>query len=274
MSYKLFTSSDLGETVQEHRASALGAWRLRGIAALRIVFGAVWAIDAWFKWQPAFASHFTGYLMQARNHQPAAIVAWITFWLHVVSLSPAFFAHMVALSETCIALCLVLGAFSNLTCCAGIVLSFVIWSAAEGFGGTYSPGSTDIGVSIIYVLVFVGLFLGNAGRVFGLDRSLDKLLGRWCFLASASVTSRAARERQHLTLPPYPSTASTTQVYVDYPLPSYVRETTPFTYQSRAAWHTFDATVTQDMPEEAVRDRRISNSRLTAIKGQHLSRME
>ena len=273
MSYKLFTSSDLGETVREHRASTLGAWRLRGTAALRIAFGAVWAIDAWFKWQPAFASHFTGYLMQARNHQPAVIVAWITFWLHVVVLNPPFFAHMVALGETYIALCLVLGAFSNLTCCAGIVLSFVIWSTAEGFGGPYGPGSTDIGVSIIYVLVFVGLFLGNAGRVFGLDMLLDKLLGRWCFLASASVTARATREKHHLTLPPYSSTASPTQGYVDYPLPSYTRETTPFTYQPRTAWHTFETTVTQDMPEEAARDRRISSSRLTAIKGQRLSRM-
>ena len=273
MSYKLFTSPELGGSVREHRASTLGAWRLRGIAALRMAFGGVWAIDAWFKWQPAFASNFTGYLIQARDHQPTAIVAWITFWLHVVSLNPAFFAHMVALGESCIALGLVLGAFSNLTCCAGIVLSFVIWSTAEGFGGPYGSGSTDIGVSIIYVLVFVGLFLGNAGCVFGLDMLLDTLLGRWCFLASASVTSRATRTKQQLSLSPYPSTTPSTQVYVDYPLPSYVRETTPFTYQPRTTWHAFEAAVKQDTPEEMAHDRRISNSRLTAIKGQRLSRM-
>jgi hypothetical protein len=29
-------------------------WRLTGIGLLRIAFGLVWAIDAWFKWQPDF----------------------------------------------------------------------------------------------------------------------------------------------------------------------------------------------------------------------------
>lgn len=27
-------------------------WRLNGIGLLRILFGIVWGIDAWFKWQP------------------------------------------------------------------------------------------------------------------------------------------------------------------------------------------------------------------------------
>lgn len=273
MSYKLFTSSELGETVREHSASSLGAWRLRGIAVLRIAFGVVWAIDAWFKWQPAFAHNLTGYLMQARDHQPSTIVVWITFWLHVVSMNPSFFAHIVALGETCIALCLILGAFSNLTCCAGIVLSLVIWSTAEGFGGPYGPGSTDIGVSIIYVLVFIALFLGNAGCVFGLDRLLDRLLGRWCFLASASAKARGTQKRSSLTLPPYPSMASTTQMYVDYPLPLHARDATPFTPRSKTSWPVFEPTRAQEVPEEAARDRRISNSRLMAIKGQRLSRM-
>jgi len=29
---------------------------------LRMVFGLVMAIDAWFKWQPGFINHFTSYL--------------------------------------------------------------------------------------------------------------------------------------------------------------------------------------------------------------------
>jgi hypothetical protein len=32
----------------------LARWRLTGIGVLRIVFGLVWAVDAWFKWQPDF----------------------------------------------------------------------------------------------------------------------------------------------------------------------------------------------------------------------------
>jgi hypothetical protein len=43
------TSTDNPATVR-----SLPAWRLTGIGLLRIVFGVVWAIDAWFKWQPDF----------------------------------------------------------------------------------------------------------------------------------------------------------------------------------------------------------------------------
>ncbi len=38
----------------------------------------------------------------------------------------------------------------------------VIWSTAEGFGGPYTAGSTDIGAAIIYVLVFLALWFGHA----------------------------------------------------------------------------------------------------------------
>jgi len=39
----------------------------------------------------------------------------------------------------------------------GAVFSLAIWSTAEGFGGPYTPGATDIGTSIIYFVVFVYL---------------------------------------------------------------------------------------------------------------------
>ena len=41
----------------------LAAWRLKGFGLLRIAFGLVWAIDASFKWQPNFITHFTGHLL-------------------------------------------------------------------------------------------------------------------------------------------------------------------------------------------------------------------
>jgi len=90
----------------------------------------------------------------------------------------------------------VLGLFSNLTFAVGALLSLMIWSTAEGFGGPYRAGSTDIGTAIIYALVFAGLFLAAAGRSIGLDRRLGPALGRWAFLASGrapAVTGRGNR---------------------------------------------------------------------------------
>ena len=78
-----------------------------------------------------------------------------------------------AVAETAIALALILGVFMNLTSVLGVLLTVVIWSTAEGFGGPYQAGSTDIGAAVIYALVFAGLFLSSAGLYFGLDRPAD-----------------------------------------------------------------------------------------------------
>ncbi len=170
----------------------LAAWRLKGIGILRIVFGLVWAIDAWFKWQPDFIHNFSTYLSGSLDNQPPAVQSWINFWINVVNVNPDFFAYLVAVGETAVAIGLIFGLLSNLTNVVGILLSVVIWSSAEGFGGPYQAGSTDIGAAIIYALVFVGLLLSQAGLYYGLDRYLDPLLGRWSFLGSSSAPTRRA----------------------------------------------------------------------------------
>ncbi len=121
-----------------------------------------------------------------QDGQPRPIHHWIVFWINTVGVDPTFFAYLVAVSETAIAIALILGAFTNLTAVVGTVLSVVIWSTAEGFGGPYTAGSTDIGAAIIYVLVFAGLVLGSAGLYYGVDRRLTAALGRFGFLASGS----------------------------------------------------------------------------------------
>jgi uncharacterized membrane protein YphA (DoxX/SURF4 family) len=156
---------------------------------LRLIFGLIWAVDAWFKWQPSFINGIASYLQGALNGQPSAVQTWILFWFHIVKIDPIVFAYLQASAETALAVGLILGVFSNLTYVGGILLSLLIWSTAEGFGGPYGAGSVDIGISIIYALVFAGLFLASAGLYFGLDRRLTPVLGRWSFLASGPVKS-------------------------------------------------------------------------------------
>ena len=166
---------------------SVAGWRLTGIGLLRITFGGVWAIDAWFKWQPDFINNFSSYLTGAQQDQPAWVQSWIGFWINVVNVDPHVFAHLVAIGETAIAIALLLGVFTNLASLGGILLSIVIWTTAEGFGGPYQPGSADIGSAIIYVLVFVGLVLSQAGLYLGVDRRLTPALGRFGFLASGPL---------------------------------------------------------------------------------------
>lgn len=168
-------------------SSTFASWRRTGLGVSRIVFGLVWAVDAYFKWQPDFINNFMDYLSKSGEGQAPIVQGWINFWMNITHINPQLMAYLVAIGETAVAIGLIFGIFSNLTNVAGILLSLVIWSTAEGFGGPYTAGSTDIGSAIIYVLVFVGLFLASAGLYLGLDRYLTPRLGRWGFLASGPL---------------------------------------------------------------------------------------
>jgi thiosulfate dehydrogenase (quinone) large subunit len=174
-------------------ASVLSHWRMQGIGILRIVFGLVWGLDAWFKWQPDFINNFSQYLTSAEQQagQPAIVQHWIGFWINTVNVDPHVFAHGIAVVETLVALALIFGVLSNLTYVGGALMSVVIWSTAESFGGPYTAGSTDIGAAIIYVLVFAGLFLACAGRYVGLDDRIGAKLGRFSWLASGGASAPA-----------------------------------------------------------------------------------
>ena len=148
----------------------------RSFAVLRIVFGLVWIIDASFKWNPAFLNNFTDYLTQGAQGQPTLVQAWIDLWVKSVSVDPHLFAIIVAVSETAIALGLIFGLFTEIAIAGGIAMTLVIWSTAEGFGGPYIAGSTDIGAAIIYAIVFVALWLGRCWRYYSIDSVLKKRL--------------------------------------------------------------------------------------------------
>ena len=165
----------------------VGSWREHATGMWRIAFGLVWAIDAAFKWQPAFQKGFVSYLAGALGGQPALVKEWIGFWVDIVKVDPHVFALIVAGAETALAVALILGVFSNIAYLGGVMLAFVIWSTAEGFGGPYKAGSTDIGASIIYFLMFVGLFLSQSGLYLGIDRLLTPKLGRRGWLASGPL---------------------------------------------------------------------------------------
>src|ERR1700683_2428436 len=181
----------IGTPVRAARTAVLSHWRMQGIGIVRIIFGVIWGIDAWFKWQPSFINNFASYLTgsQQMAGQPAVVQHWIGFWVNTVNVDPRFFAYFVAVAETLLAIALIFGVMSNLSYIGGAMLAVVIWSTAESFGGPYVAGSTDVGASIIYVLVFAALFFACAGRFIGLDKRLGGKLGRFSWLASGGRTS-------------------------------------------------------------------------------------
>ncbi|OYV84232.1 MAG: hypothetical protein B7X04_00060 [Parcubacteria group bacterium 21-54-25] len=108
--------------------------------------------------------------------QSALVQAWIHLWVYGVSVDPHLFGIIVALAETTIAIGLIFGLFTKVAMAGGIAMTLVIWSTAEGFGGPYVAGSTDIGAAIIYVIVFIALWLGKSWREYSLDARLKNVV--------------------------------------------------------------------------------------------------
>jgi len=146
----------------------------KGFALLRIVFGGVWAIDAYFKWLPGFRNGLVAMIASMISGQPTWIQSWIHLWLRIVSINPSLFAVLIAVIETIIALSLIFGLFTRPILIGSIIFSVLIWSIAEGFGGPYIAGSTDIGCAIIYAFVGMALLLGQSWKAYSLDSLYSK----------------------------------------------------------------------------------------------------
>ena len=162
---------------------SLDNWFVRHVTslktAMRVGFGMVWTIDGALKFQPGLADSLAQMVSEAGQGQPAWLQPWFGFWSQAVAADPAFFVTTIGGLELALGFALLVGLMRKLAYTGGILLSLVIWSVPEGFGGPYGPSSTDIGTGIIYAFVFLFLMIVNA--TFGPSRwSLDYAIeARW-----------------------------------------------------------------------------------------------
>jgi len=149
---------------------------------LRITFGAIWLIDATLKWLPGFRAGYMSTIMGEAQGQPGWLQPWFNFWIRVQHPDAMFLAYLVAAIETLIALALIAGFARKLTYISAIAFSLLIWATAEGFGGPYTAGASDIGTAIIYAVVFAGLltlsYYGGPSR-FSADYYLEQKISWW-----------------------------------------------------------------------------------------------
>ncbi len=135
------------------------------IEVIRILFGLLWAFDAFWKWQPAFFEHSLPYLQQAEVGQPAWITAYIGLFIAAINfVGPIVFGIFAAVIETILAASLLLKRWQAWFLPIGFLYSFGIWTTAEGWGGPYLPGSTAnrgdmLGTTNIYMVVYLYLMI-------------------------------------------------------------------------------------------------------------------
>jgi len=153
------------------------AWPDVASAALRIAFGIIWAIGAAFTWTSQFAANYIGYLHNAAQGQPVWSAWWFDLWIATVTPHAMLFVWLTRIAETALALALLLGVARRTTYVIGALFSLLIWATAEGFGGPYTVGASNMGTALSYVLIFL-LLIGINYRAGTSPYSVDYLIER------------------------------------------------------------------------------------------------
>ena len=159
-----------------------GAWPAMARTALRVAFGLIWVANAAFTWTSGFAVHYVGYLHNAAQGQPAWSAWWFNAWIALVTPHADLFVWLTRIVETALALALVLGFARKTVYVLGALFSLLVWSTAEGFGGPYTVGATNMGSGIVYVLVFIALMVINSRSgpsPYSLDFYIEKAWPAW-----------------------------------------------------------------------------------------------
>ena len=184
-----YTPPDTNSALPAANAGVFGTRWLRGAAVVRILFGVLWAFDASFKWLPGFRGGQTlpDELSRAAKVHTPAIHEWLELWNTVALVNPGLFATVMAVLESLAALALIFGVLSNVAFIGTAVLSFGIWSGAEGFHLPFHAGMTDLGPSAGYVFASLALFFAAAGSTWSVDTWLRPRLGRFAWLAAPAT---------------------------------------------------------------------------------------
>jgi hypothetical protein len=156
----------------------------RRFLAARLLFAAVWAVDAGLKWLPGFRQSILAMVTDAGAEQPSVLHPWFTFWTHAIGQAPTTFAVLIALSETAVFVSLAFGVLQRVGFVGGAILGLLIWGVGEGFGGPYGSGSTDIGCAVMYTVLFVSLIIAVPRAERAAAPAVDNwLVRRWPALA-------------------------------------------------------------------------------------------
>lgn len=161
-------------------------WISAAVSAVRAAFGLIWAINAFLTWRPEFAAHYVGYLQNAAQGQPQWLLPWFNMWINLVSPNPGIFILLTRIIETLIAIGLLFGLARKWIFIVGGLFSLLIWATAEGFGGPYATGVSNIGPALVYVMLFAALLIFERvlGRTpYSLDYYIEEHFPRWLRIA-------------------------------------------------------------------------------------------
>ena len=155
-------------------------------SVFRVLFGVVWLIDGYLKFQNDFVGQFPGIVQTAQSNAPGWLQGWYAFWAAQATANPAGIVDTTGALELALGIALVFGLGRKLAYAGGTALSLLIWAVPEGFGGSYGPGTTDVGVGVVYAMLFLGLAILNATygpSRWSLDAQIERRWPGWARIA-------------------------------------------------------------------------------------------
>ncbi len=166
--------------------------------AIRVVFGLVWLLDGAIKLLLDDPNSFSTMIQSIAQGQPSWLLPWFNYWSAATLQNPQFWFYFISTCEILLGLALIFGFVRKIAYSLGLLLSLVIWSVPEGFGGPYGPSSTDVGTGMIYAIVFLCLILINTEfgpSELSLDAWLEKRISWWYKLAEFGNYKPSGRKR-------------------------------------------------------------------------------
>src|SRR5690625_1433059 len=174
------------------------AWPALASAALRVAFGIIWVINSAFVCTPTFASNLVAYLTNAAAGQPAWSAFRFDTRIHIVTPHADPLVWLTQLAPTALTFALLFGFARRTIYMLAALCSLLIWSTADGFGGPYAIGASNMGVGISYVLIFAVLIAINtrsATSPYSIDYYIESVWPRWGLIAEWRV-DKSARSPQ------------------------------------------------------------------------------
>src|SRR5690606_16505169 len=141
-----------------------------------------WAINAYLTWGPEFAIHYVAYLQNAEGVYPAWLLWRCNMWINLISPAPRIFISLTHIIDNIITIGYLFGLARKWTFIVGGLFSLLIWSTAEGFGGPYATGVSNLGPALVYVLLFAALLIFERvlGRTpYSVDYYIEERYPRW-----------------------------------------------------------------------------------------------
>ncbi len=144
------------------------------IETLRIGIGVTWALNLIFIVLPA-AQYFSTFHDVATGYGPTTLGG--PGIANYVAAHSLFFEWLIALATGYLAVAFTLGFTTRLAIVVGTVAS--VFFVVTQFWATFMfPGGTDVGAHPLYLVIYLSLFLGGAGRMYSVDHLISQELAR------------------------------------------------------------------------------------------------